>query len=71
MAAVFYNHWLNPKSDLGGHFNANICLQSGRKVQTAVQNEKFYIEYASVNVGEKFKRVFKMANLTLNMHQSN
>ena len=31
----------------------------------------FYIEYASVNLVENFKRVFKMANLTLNMHQSN
>ena len=71
MAAVFYNHWHNPKSDLGGHFNANISLQSGRKVQTGIQNEKFHIEYASVNVVEKFKRVFKMANLTLIMHQSN
>ena len=58
MTAVFYNHWHNPKSDLGGHFNANICPQSGRKVQTAVQNEKFYIEYRSVNLVEKFEWVF-------------
>ena len=39
VAAVLYDHWHNPKSDLGGHFNA-ICLQSGRKVQMAIQNEK-------------------------------
>lgn len=40
VAAVFYDHWHNPKSDLGGHFNA-ICLKSNRKVQTAIQNANF------------------------------
>ena len=71
MAAVFYNHWHNSKSDLGGHFNANICMKSGRKVETAIQNGKFYIEYTSVNLVEKFEWVFKMVNLRLNMYQSN
>ena len=58
VAAVFYDHWHNPKSDLGGHFNA-ICLKSNRKVQTAIQNANFLHWICVSQSGRKLQTVIQ------------